>query len=120
MLMRQIVDSLAQYERDIIRARTTAALAGKKTRGERVGGIPFGSQLCADGRTPAPHADEQRALGILRELRAVGYTLRAVDGARAVAACCAQFCAHPRYDTLGNGGSRRGPKHVFFWANLTQ
>jgi site-specific DNA recombinase len=78
VLMRQIVDSFAQYERAIIRARTTAALAAKKSRGERVGEIPFGSQLAADGRTLEPHADEQRVLGILRELRAAGYTLRAV------------------------------------------
>lgn len=77
-LMRQIVDCFAEYERAIIRARTRAALAVKKARGERVGGIPFGSQLAADGRTLEPDADEQRALGLLRELRAAGYTFRAV------------------------------------------
>jgi DNA invertase Pin-like site-specific DNA recombinase len=77
-LMRQIVDCFAEYERAIIRARTRAALAVKKARGERVGGIPFGYQLADDGRTLAPHADEQRALGVLRELRAAGYTFRAV------------------------------------------
>ena len=77
-LMRQIVDCFAEYERAIIRARTRAALAVKKARGERVGGIPFGSQLAGDGRTLEPHADEQRALGLLRELRAAGYTFRAV------------------------------------------
>jgi site-specific DNA recombinase len=47
-------------------------------RGERVGGIPFGSQLGADGRTLEPHHDEQRALSLLRELRAAGCTVRAV------------------------------------------
>jgi len=78
ILMRQMVDCFAQYERAIIQARTRAALAVKKARGERVGGIPFGSQLGADGRTLEPHADEQRALGLLRELRAAGYTFRAV------------------------------------------
>ena len=77
-LMRQIVDCFAEYERAIIRARTRAALAVKKGRGERVGGIPFGSQLAGDGRRLEPHADEQRALGLLRELRAAGYTFRAV------------------------------------------
>ena len=77
-LMRQIVDCFAEYERAIIRARTRAALAVKKARGERVGGIPFGYQLAGDGRTLEPHADEQRALGLLRELRAAGYTFRAV------------------------------------------
>ena len=76
--MRQIVDCFAEYERAIIRGRTRAALAVKKARGERVGGIPFGYQLAGDGRTLQPHADEQRALGLLRELRAAGYTFRAV------------------------------------------
>ena len=78
VLMRQIVDCFAQYERAIIRARTTAALAAKKARGERVGGIPFGFQVGADGRTLEPHAGEQRTLGVLRALRASGATLRAV------------------------------------------
>lgn len=78
ILMRQIVDCFAQYERAIIRARTKAALAAKRARGERVGGIPFGYQLASDGRTLAPHPREQRALALLRELRAAGYTYRAV------------------------------------------
>ena len=43
----------------------------------RFGGIPFGYQL-GDGRTLEPHADEQRALSLLRELRAAGYTFLAV------------------------------------------
>lgn len=78
ILMRQIIDAFGQYERALIRSRTTAAMAAKKARGERVGGIPFGYQLAGDGRTLEPHPDEQRALGLLRELRAAGYTFRAV------------------------------------------
>lgn len=78
VLMRQIIDCFAQYERAIIRARTKAALAVKKARGERVGGIPFGYQVAGDGRTLVPHADEQRALAVLRQLRAQGYTYQAV------------------------------------------
>jgi DNA invertase Pin-like site-specific DNA recombinase len=78
ILMRQIIDCFSQYERAIIRARTRAALAVKKGRGERIGGIPFGYLLADDGRTLVPHADEQRALTILRELRAARYTYRAI------------------------------------------
>ena len=70
--MRQIVDCFAEYERAIIRARRRAALAVKKARGERVGGIPFGSRLTSAGRTLAAHPDKQRALALLRELRAGG------------------------------------------------
>lgn len=77
-LMRQIVDSFAEYERAIIRAQTRAALAVKKARGERVGGIPFGFRLAADRRMLEPEPGEQRALAVLREFRAAGYTYRAI------------------------------------------
>jgi len=78
ILMRQIIDAFGQYERALIRARTRAALAVKKARGERVGGIPFGFQLAGAGHALAPHPEEQRALALLRELRAAGYTYRAI------------------------------------------
>jgi site-specific DNA recombinase len=77
-LMRQVVDCFAEYERAIIRARTRAALAVKKARGERVGGIPFGYQLAGEGHALEPHPEEQRAFALLRELRAAGYTYRAI------------------------------------------
>jgi len=77
-LMRQIVDCFAEYERAIIRARTRAALAVKKSRGQRVGGIPFGYRLSDDGRNLELNADEQRALGILRSLRDSGKTYDAI------------------------------------------
>jgi DNA invertase Pin-like site-specific DNA recombinase len=41
-LMRGIVDVFAAYERGVIRSRTRAALAVKRGRGERIGGIPYG------------------------------------------------------------------------------
>ena len=48
-LMRGIVDVFAAYERGVIRSRTTAALAVKKSRGERVGSVPYGCRLDTDG-----------------------------------------------------------------------
>jgi DNA invertase Pin-like site-specific DNA recombinase len=51
LLMRRLIDSFAEYERALIAARTRAALAAKRRRGERVSGIiPFGYQLADDGR----------------------------------------------------------------------
>ncbi|MCC6271482.1 MAG: recombinase family protein, partial [Microbacteriaceae bacterium] len=44
-LTKNIVDVFAQHERAIIRARTPAALAVKRARGERVGRVPCGFQL---------------------------------------------------------------------------
>ena len=73
-----VVRAINRYWKANVSAEVKRALAAKKARGERVGGIPFGYQLAGDGRTLEPHADEQRALGLLRELRAAGYTFRAV------------------------------------------
>ena len=77
-LWRTIVDAFGQYERALIRARTKSALAVKKTRGERVGGIPFGMQLASGGVLLEPNTQEQYVLGRLRELREAGYTFQAV------------------------------------------
>lgn len=78
ILMRQIIDAFGQYERAIIRARTSAALQAKKRRGERVGQIPFGLQLGSDGRRLVPHVDEQQVLTQMRTLRVAGKTLRGI------------------------------------------
>jgi DNA invertase Pin-like site-specific DNA recombinase len=78
ILMRQIIDAFGQYERALIRARTKSAMAAKKTRGERVGGVPFGYVVGADGKTLEVHATEQCVLGRLRALRAAGHTFQAV------------------------------------------
>ncbi|MBK8696886.1 MAG: recombinase family protein [Deltaproteobacteria bacterium] len=40
--MRTILDGAAAYERELIRARTRAALKAKRARGERAGNVPWG------------------------------------------------------------------------------
>ena len=82
-LMRQIVDCFAEYERAIIRARTRAALAVKKARGERVGGIRFGSRHASAGRTRAAHRDKQPAFALLLERCAGSSNCWGVSGWRA-------------------------------------
>ena len=72
-LMRQIIDCFAQYERELIRARTRAAMAAAKVRGQRVGHLPFGQQLADDGRTLVPNQGEQQTLALVRRLRRLGY-----------------------------------------------
>ena len=48
--MRTVIDGAAQYERSLIRARTSAALQAKRARGERVSArLPYGYQLAGDG-----------------------------------------------------------------------
>ena len=73
-LMRQIIDAFAEYERALIRARTRAAMAAAKARGQRVGWIPFGMRVASDGRTLVMQDHEQQTLSLLRRLRASGYT----------------------------------------------
>lgn len=78
MLMRGLVDLFAQYERALIRSRTKAALAVKKARGERVGDVPIGFRVAADGRQLSAHDGEQAAVDRVRTLRAEGLTIRAI------------------------------------------
>lgn len=80
-LMRQIVDSFAEYERAVIRARTRAALAVKKARGERIGGIPYGYRLAADGRMLEHDEAEQHVVDVIRAQRQAGETCRAIADA---------------------------------------
>jgi DNA invertase Pin-like site-specific DNA recombinase len=77
-LVLNVMMSVAQWEREAIGERTREALRHKKARGLRVGGIPFGQQLGADGRTLEPNAFEQRILSVIRECRANAYTLRQI------------------------------------------
>jgi DNA invertase Pin-like site-specific DNA recombinase len=76
-LLRGIVDLFAQYERAIIRSRTKAALAVKRARGERVGTVPYGRRVGADGRLE-DHPEEAAAVARARELRAGGASLRKI------------------------------------------
>lgn len=78
LLMRRMVDAFAEYERAIIRARTKTALATKKRRGERVGSIPYGYSLAADGIHLECNETEQRIVSLVVEYRTEGLSLRAV------------------------------------------
>jgi len=77
-LMRGIVDLFAAHERGVIRARTCAALAVKRSRGERIGQVPYGYALAADGVHLTENPAEQAIIVQIRALRAAGLSLRAV------------------------------------------
>jgi site-specific DNA recombinase len=76
--MKTILDAAAAYERALIRARTKAALAVKKARGESTGTAPFGFRLARDGRRLLPDEKEQGTLAALRGLRTAGLSFRSV------------------------------------------
>jgi DNA invertase Pin-like site-specific DNA recombinase len=80
--MRGVIDCAAQYERGIIRARTKAALAAKKARGECVGQVPYGFVREGDRLVAVP--SEQATIARARGLTAAGRSQRAVAAQLAV------------------------------------
>lgn len=77
-LMRRMLDAFAEFERAIIRQRTSAALAAKRARGERTGSVRYGYSLADDGTTLVPNDAEQAVLARITELSAAGRSLRAI------------------------------------------
>jgi len=77
-LLRGIVDLFAQFERQLIRSRTKAALQAKKAKGERVGGIPWGKRLGPDGVTLVEDHAERATAVIAHRLRRRGMSLRQI------------------------------------------
>jgi site-specific DNA recombinase len=84
-LMRTMVDGVAQFEKAIIRKRITDALALKKTRLERVGGIPWGFRLSSDGKHLEPELEERETARRARELSRSGLQYRKIVRALAEA-----------------------------------
>lgn len=77
-LLRRILDAASEHERAVIRARTKAALAAKRAKGERSGTIPYGFRVDVDGVRLVPHEGEQATIARARALRAEGLSLRQV------------------------------------------
>ena len=74
---RGLLDLFAAYERAVIRARTRAALAVKRSRGERVSGrAPLGYRF--EGGRLAPDPAEGAVLTRVQALRARGLSLARV------------------------------------------
>ena len=63
---------LAEFERDQISERTSTAMAHKKSKGERVGTVPFGFRLLDDGKTLVNDEKEQGIIELLELLRESG------------------------------------------------
>jgi DNA invertase Pin-like site-specific DNA recombinase len=83
--MRGVIDSASRYERALIRARTTAALAVIRARGQKTGGsVPYGYALAADRRTLVAVEGEQVVIARARALASDGRSLRAVAAQLAV------------------------------------
>lgn len=71
-LVLNVLGSVAQWEREAIGERTSAALAVKKSRMEKTGGlVPFGFNADEHGKL-TPNVNEQEAAALMRELRSAG------------------------------------------------
>ena len=76
-----IMGAVSQWEREAIGERTRDALQHKRSNGERVGNIAFGSRLSDDRHHLEPDPAEQAALAEIRRLRSQGTTLRGIAAA---------------------------------------
>jgi len=77
-LLHDAVHILAEFERDQICERTKSAMNYKRSKGERVGSVPYGFDLAADGVNLLENPKEQAALKIIDELHADGMSLRKI------------------------------------------
>jgi len=80
-LVLNIMTAVSQWEREAIGERTRDAMSHKRSNGERVGNLPFGSRLAADGRHLEPDPAEQAVLNEIRLLRKGGHTMRGIAAA---------------------------------------
>jgi site-specific DNA recombinase len=69
---------MAEFERDQVSERTTMAMAHKKSKGQRVGTVPYGFDLAADGVTLITNEAETAVIEIIREMRSRGQSYRTI------------------------------------------
>jgi site-specific DNA recombinase len=77
-LVLNIMTAVSQWEREAIGERTRDAMRHKRSNGERVGNIPYGYRLAADGRHLEEDPAEQTVLAQIRRLHREGATLRGI------------------------------------------
>jgi site-specific DNA recombinase len=77
-LVLNIMTAVSQWEREAIGERTRDAMHHKRANGERVGTVPFGFHMAADGLHLETDEAEQSILSRIRELKAAGHTTRRI------------------------------------------
>jgi len=73
-----IMAGAAELERNQTRDRTVAALDHKRSKGERVGQVPYGFRVAADGVHLEQDPGEWPVVGQLHQLRGTGMSYRAI------------------------------------------
>ena len=77
-LVLNIMTAVSQWEREAIGERTRDAMHHKQSKGERVGNIPYGCRLAADGVHVEDDPGEQAIAAEIRRLRSTGMALRGI------------------------------------------
>lgn len=79
-LMRTVLGAVGRFEVQTTRQRIKAALAVKRSRGERLGGAPYGFRATGEkgARVLVEHPEEQATLTLIRKLSADGLTVRGI------------------------------------------
>lgn len=72
----RVLTSVAEWEREEIVERTRTAINHKRAKGERIGTVPYGWKLAADGKTLATDPVEQAAIDLMLCLRKLGRSHR--------------------------------------------
>lgn len=80
-LVLNVLMSVAQWERETIVERTRDAMQHKRSKGERVGTVPYGYTVGPDGKTLEACAAERHAIEFIRGLRAKGDSVRQIVAA---------------------------------------
>lgn len=82
--LKSILDAASSFERDLIRARTRAAMQAKRLNGDFLGKCPFGYQMI-DGKLIAD-ANEQAVIAKIVDARNAGASLREIAAVLTAAA----------------------------------
>lgn len=77
-LVLNVLGAVAQWEREAIAERTSAALQVKKSQGFMLGKIPYGFTLAEDKKTLIPNEQEQGVLDVIWRLRSDGLSFRKI------------------------------------------
>lgn len=69
---------MAEFERDLVSERTKSAMNHKRSKGQRLGQIPYGFRLVEDGVNLVEDDLEQKTMGLIRQLHAEGLSGRKI------------------------------------------
>ncbi len=76
-----VLAGAAEMERNLTRERTRSALAVKKANGQRIGTVPYGHDLAADGESLIENKAEQSIIADIQSMRQRGMKLQQIAAA---------------------------------------